>query len=580
MLDALIEVFPQLDFLTLVEVCMEYKDTIDGAADYIIHTVLPSIQDDNNANANDDSHMKGPSSVDNDANSVQSDTYEEKDSLMSGNSNCLVAGSPNLKPEASSFEDDLEIQDDGELAEEDSLMRENKDNHMGENSDCLVAGSLNPKPETSAFEDDLAAQSVYPIRLESLDNAIVNEKDKKVILMSNVTAINQMLEDIKFKEEKAKQAMVDSTKAGNDILVKVEDLKEMTMLAMEDNNKVEGEVFAEQSVLASEAHGLQARLSNISEESNNYFLIIDEMHNTLQGRLAAAELETVLSKQAKIDRESLAMKMLNEQELLVDATKERSKKLEEQVQENTKLKELLMDRGQVVDALQGEMLGIFDKISQLQLRVQGSSSRSCSSNPADNIAQPQCEVDEGQNSADELLQIASPSSFRSTDSTAQALDHEAQLPPVDEPLLLPADESEPLQQHYPDDDDDEPQVPLDVPLQLGSSSSLKSSDSSIAELLGRRVLDVHLAVGSAQLASSGLVKSSDNIAPFRYRTSVDVDDSPQLPSYCLASSEKLTASKSSWSSAVRSNSVISANDETDDDSWDVVDDEAMYMCAN
>uniref|UniRef100_J3M6W1 CUE domain-containing protein n=1 Tax=Oryza brachyantha TaxID=4533 RepID=J3M6W1_ORYBR len=55
MLDALVEVFPQLNFLTLVEVCMEYKDTIDGAADYIIHTVLPSIQDDNNANANNDS---------------------------------------------------------------------------------------------------------------------------------------------------------------------------------------------------------------------------------------------------------------------------------------------------------------------------------------------------------------------------------------------------------------------------------------------------------------------------------------------------------------------------------------------
>uniref|UniRef100_J3M6W0 Uncharacterized protein n=2 Tax=Oryza brachyantha TaxID=4533 RepID=J3M6W0_ORYBR len=253
-----------------------------------------------------------------------------------------------------------------------------------------------------------------------------------------------------------------------------------------------------------------------------------------------------------------------------------------------------MDRGQVVDVLQGEMLGIFDKISQLQLRVQGSSSMSCSSNSADNIAQPQCEVDERQNSVECELHIASPSlssSFRSTDSTAQAQAvDEAQLP-VDE-LLLPADESEPLQ-HYTDD---EPQVPADVPLLVGeplqlgsssSSSSLKSSDN-IAELLGR-VLDVHFTVESPQLASSGLsnlVKSSDNIAIFQ--KSVDVDDSPQLPSFSLASpekltasnSEKLTASKSSWSSAVESNPVISGDDETDDDSWDVVDDEAMYMCTN
>lgn len=60
----------------------------------------------------------------------------------------------------------------------------------------------------------------------------------QVTLMSNVTAINQMLEDIKLKEEKTKQAVLEATQAGNDIFVKVAELKEMTMLSTEENDKV------------------------------------------------------------------------------------------------------------------------------------------------------------------------------------------------------------------------------------------------------------------------------------------------------------------------------------------------------
>lgn len=47
-----------------------------------------------------------------------------------------------------------------------------------------------------------------------------------------------MLEDIKLKEEKTKQAVLEATQAGNDIFVKVEELKEMTMLSTEENDKV------------------------------------------------------------------------------------------------------------------------------------------------------------------------------------------------------------------------------------------------------------------------------------------------------------------------------------------------------
>lgn len=216
---------------------------------------------------------------------------------------------------------------------------------------------------------DMTSQSSYSVCLASLDNAIAGENYKKITLLSNVEAISEMLEEVELNEAKTKLVVSEASQAGNDILVNVEKLKEMSALAVEENNKVAGEVFAEKSILASEALGLQARLSNISEERNNFVLIIDEMHHTLLRRLAATEAERAAAEKEKIERETLAQKSLEEEELLLDLAKEECKKLEQQAQENAKLRESLMDRGHVVDALHEEMLGIFDNIAQLQQRV-------------------------------------------------------------------------------------------------------------------------------------------------------------------------------------------------------------------
>uniref|UniRef100_A0A0A9B855 Uncharacterized protein n=1 Tax=Arundo donax TaxID=35708 RepID=A0A0A9B855_ARUDO len=254
-------------------------------------------------------------------------------------------------------------------------------------------------PEISASEGDMSLhddgapyvtmRSSYSVNLESLDDVIADEHYKKTTLLSNVAAISEMLQEVELNEEKTKRAISEASQAGNDLLVKVEELKEITTLAVEDNKKVAGEIFAEKSILATEAQELQTRLFNISEETKEYMLTIDEMHKTLQRRLAAAEVERAAAEKAKLEREASARKTLEEQEFSLEAAKKESKRLEEQAQENAKLKELLMDRGHVVDALHGEMLGIFDNITQLKLRVatrpsadetlqQVSSSLSCS----------------------------------------------------------------------------------------------------------------------------------------------------------------------------------------------------------
>ncbi|KAK3135674.1 hypothetical protein QOZ80_5BG0422040 [Eleusine coracana subsp. coracana] len=213
-------------------------------------------------------------------------------------------------------------------------------------------------------------RSNYSVNLlESLDDVIADEQHKKVTLLSNAAAISEMLQEVELNEEKTKHAISAMNEAGNDILRKVDELKEMTTLVMEDNNKMAGEIYAENSILATEAQELQTRLFNISEETKNFELTIEQMNHTLQRGLAASEEERAAAKKAQLEREASAQKILREQQLSLEAANQKFRWLEEQAKENAKLKELLVDRGHAVDALHGEMLGIFDSITELKLKV-------------------------------------------------------------------------------------------------------------------------------------------------------------------------------------------------------------------
>ncbi|OQU77953.1 hypothetical protein SORBI_3009G128300 [Sorghum bicolor] len=325
----------------------------------------------------------------------------------------------------------------------------------------LLAGSLmqhtysERNPELSSGGDvshdgaspQVTVQPSSFVNLESLDNVISNEHYKKNALMSNVVAISEMLQEVELNEESTKRAISEASQAGNDILVKVEELKEMTTLAVEENNKVEGEIFAEKSILAAEAQELQCRLSNISEETKFFVLAIEKMQDTLQRRLAAAEAERAAAEKAKLEREASAQKSLIEQELLLEAAKNKSKRLEQEAQENAKLRELLTERGRVVDALHGEMLGIFDSITKLKLRVdkqipddvewQHISLRLSSSNLAVEEAVQQVPLISSRSTVDEAQQQIPPVlSCSASDEQVQVVSPILSSSTFDEPLQL------------------------------------------------------------------------------------------------------------------------------------------------
>ncbi|MQM19534.1 hypothetical protein Taro_052540, partial [Colocasia esculenta] len=190
-------------------------------------------------------------------------------------------------------------------------------------------------------------------------------------LVSAMESVVDMMEEVNLHEKEANLAKEAASKAGLDILEKVEDLKEMLKHAKEANNMHAGEVYGEKSILATEARELQARLCSLSDQRYKSLSIIEEIHQTLKARLATAERERVKAEQERLEKEELARKALIEQEEIMERVVQESKDLQREAEENSLLREFLMERGRLVDTLQGEISVICEDVLALKERVDG-----------------------------------------------------------------------------------------------------------------------------------------------------------------------------------------------------------------
>ncbi|KAM0865796.1 hypothetical protein ACQ4PT_043028 [Festuca glaucescens] len=540
-LDGLVQVFPQVNLSTLIEVSISFKGDLEAAAGYVVHNVLPNIgPDDINADMHEDilevsgetnSHLLTASVVNGTLSeprqfdvAAKEDSAENEDSPM---------GEPLMQSPAAASTSDLaglpeESNSDPVLAgahnsvtDHDSQQQvlHSSDHHTGGHVDEQVQCSSSETNQGMPIsEDNLMLHhdgshdtnmgSNYNVCSESIDYIISAENYNKNVLLSNVLAISEMLEEVELSEAETNNVVTEASQAGNDIIVEAAKLKEISTSVVEENNKVAAEVFAEKSVLAAEAQGLQSRLSDISDERNHFVTIIDEMHETLKRRRELAEADRAAAEREMVERETTAKEMLKEQEVLLEAAKEESKRLEQQAQENAKLRELLTDRGHVVDALHGEMLGIFDSIAQLQYRI-------------------------------EMGQLASSTMSSSVESSANKFSAEGPLH-FSAPSFPSPVNSAPSRLIYADE-----------PLELAPSSL----------------------AGSVQSAPCKLVSVGEPL---------------QLASPSLSSSVKSATSESSWSSATESTSSCNGDEEIAvasphdkfalDDSWDVVEEEEQCIC--
>ncbi|VAH07360.1 unnamed protein product [Triticum turgidum subsp. durum] len=223
-----------------------------------------------------------------------------------------------------------------------------------QHGDAFLSSSseLIPDLNSNHFASMASAHSSHSVSIESLEDSIADAKNKKNDLLPSLELVTKMIEDVELLEEKAKVAKRESSISGTSILTKVEELKEMLNHAKEANDMHAGEVFGERSILTTEARELQSRLQRLSDERNSYLVVIEEIRQTLEERLVAAQQEYEAAVKEKDEKEASAQALLSEQEKEMNSIVEESRKLQKEAEENLKLKEFLVERGRIVDTLQ------------------------------------------------------------------------------------------------------------------------------------------------------------------------------------------------------------------------------------
>ncbi|EOA20334.1 hypothetical protein CARUB_v10000640mg [Capsella rubella] len=252
-----------------------------------------------------------------------------------------------------------------------SLAVENNDEelsgsyHVAESSKgSLVIG--NGEPELGDSMSSVASRSTQGCNIVHLEQIIEDAKSNKRTLFTVMESIMNLMREVELQEKAAEKAKEDAARGDFDTLDKVEELKKMLEHAKEANDMNAGEVYGERSILTTEVNEFENRLLNLSEERDKSLSVLDEMRESLETRLAAALEIKNAAEQEKQEKEGRARKAFAEQEAIMEKVVQESKLLQQEAEENSKLREFLMDHGRIVDSLQGEISVICQDIRHLK----------------------------------------------------------------------------------------------------------------------------------------------------------------------------------------------------------------------
>ncbi|KAH9729956.1 ELKS/Rab6-interacting/CAST family protein [Citrus sinensis] len=213
--------------------------------------------------------------------------------------------------------------------------------------DANGSSDLMSKQENSVngkcnIEDDstittIVTRSGQICRIDLLEEMIEDAKYNKKNLFKAMESVMNMMREVEIQERAAKEAKAAAVRGGLDIFVKMDELKQMLAHAKEANDMHAGEIYGERAILATEARELQNRLLSLSEERDKSLAVLDEMRETLEARLAAAEDMRKEAEEEKFEKEESARASLAEQEVIMEKVVQESKLLQQQAEENSKV---------------------------------------------------------------------------------------------------------------------------------------------------------------------------------------------------------------------------------------------------
>eukprot|EP00249_Psilotum_nudum_P022592 c28575_g2_i6 orf=190-2274(-) len=178
----------------------------------------------------------------------------------------------------------------------------------------------------------MTRSSNYNANMEGLDAFVHEARGDKEIIKIAIEDTKALWRKTHEAELLTQQAKIDVAKGGLDTMKKVEEMRQLLAQAQAANEVIQDD---------------------------------------LQARYKSAVLERQAAEEERERKEASARNVLAMQERLIATIAQESRDLEEEAQVCTKLREFLIDRGQIVDSLQGEMAVLCEDVEILQKQIEG-----------------------------------------------------------------------------------------------------------------------------------------------------------------------------------------------------------------
>ncbi|XP_042016065.1 kinesin-related protein 4-like [Salvia splendens] len=345
--DSLRDLFPMVNDQALRAVAIEHVNDVDAAIEAVSLLPLENLYEyaENDLDEYDEDEDEYDENDLDEYNENDLDEYDESDLDESNLSSTTT--------DSTSSEEHLIVLDESDISSStDSASR-------GKN----MSNPLGAEDET-ALNSSMCSQNCTNI--DHLEEIIGDARNNKKTLFMEMESVINLMKQVEVKEHAAEQAKTEAARVEMDAQNEIKELKITIKHAKEANDMHAGDVCGEKVILTTELRDLHSRLVSLSNDRDKSLADLDEMRQCLEVRLAAAENEIRSAEAKKFVNEQCGKQSIIEQKLIIAQVVQESKNLRQQAEDNAKLHAFLVDRGQLVDTLQGEIAVICQDVKQLK----------------------------------------------------------------------------------------------------------------------------------------------------------------------------------------------------------------------
>ncbi|XP_037486989.1 uncharacterized protein LOC119365453 isoform X3 [Triticum dicoccoides] len=225
--------------------------------------------------------------------------------------------------------------------------------------------------------------STQSFHITEINKNISDITKSKELLSCLYESTIMKMKEVELQEEKSRLAKQNADKAHQNFLAMAEHFNHLIENSKESNDKQAQVVCEENCSLVALTQDLQSKLTKLAAQRNEALTAVQEIKFQQDARLATSLEEEATAMEQIIQEDKLALLVRKEKEATMGSIMEESRKLQKEAEENILLREQLLDRGHIIDIMQGEISSILARVSKLKSALVTTSSSANSSHKDD-----------------------------------------------------------------------------------------------------------------------------------------------------------------------------------------------------